>query len=184
MSPSLETLPTRGFEAGHYGMIWGGHTGNWSYFNQMKDLDWDIEMLPKGPAGRKGAELSMDAFGISKDCEDKEAAWTFLKFLCSKESQMLFAKKGCLVSRRSVSEAVLLREDRVHRPKNIQAVYKSLDYAQSIPQSPDFIELINQVIQPEMDLLTAGGDKSAEEVCRDVTKSANAFLKTMGNSKR
>jgi multiple sugar transport system substrate-binding protein len=179
ISPPPGKGPSRGFESGRYGMVWGGHTGNWSVYNQIEDLDWDIEMLPIGPAGRAGAELSMDAYGISKDCEDPEAAWAFVKFLCSTDSLERFAEAGSLVARRSVAEKVLMSEDSVRRPQNIRAVYDSLEHAMSIPQSPDFIELAIEVIQPEIDLLTAEG-LPVETVCRRAAESANAFIKTMG----
>lgn len=179
ISPIPGKGPSRGFEGGRYGMVWGGHTGNWKIYNQIKDLDWDIEMLPIGPAGRRGAELAMDAYGISKDCKDPEAAWTFLKFLTSSQSLERFARSGSLVARKSAAEKVFMNKENKSRPENIEAVYKSLEYAMTIPQSPDFIELSIEVIQPEIDLLTAE-DKDVEKVCKEAAKSANAFIRTMG----
>lgn len=179
ISPAPGKGPSRGFEGGRYGMVWGGHTGNWKIYNEMKDLDWDIEMLPIGPVRRNGAELAMDAYGISKDCKDPEAAWTVLKFLTSKESLERFARSGQLVARKSVAEKVFINNRQKGRPQNIGAVYESLDYAMSIPQSPDFIELSLEVIQPEIDLMTAEG-MNVEKVCKEATKAANAFIKTMG----
>ena len=76
--------PDQGFMSGKIAMELGGHTGNWINFNQHPSLDWDIQILPKGPVTRSGGEVAADSVGISRDSEHREQAWQFVKFLSSK----------------------------------------------------------------------------------------------------
>src|SRR5688500_9956208 len=78
--------PDQGFMSGKIAMELGGHTGNWINFNQHPGLDWDIQILPKGPVTRAGGEVAADSVGISRNSEHVEQAWQFVKFMSSKES--------------------------------------------------------------------------------------------------
>ena len=162
-----------------YGLSVGGHVGDWKTLNNVTDLDWDVQMLPVGPAGRKGGEIALGAYGISKRTKHPEAAWTLLKFLTSRHAVERQVRAGALAVRKSVADSVLFAPDRTAAPANIAAVYEQLKYAEPMPRLPDFIEIAIDVIQPEVDLMMQGR-QSPEEACRRAAAAANAFLSTLG----
>jgi multiple sugar transport system substrate-binding protein len=177
VSPRPGFGPDQGFMSGKIAMELGGHTGNWILYNQIKDLDWDIQILPKGPATRSGGEVAIDSFGIAKQSQHREQAWEFVKFLSSKESVRLHVENGFLPVRKSVSREMLT--DRTAPPRNIAAAYEQLKYAQQVPRSPDYIEIALEVIQPDVDRML---DKQLDvaATCRSAAESANRFIRVLG----
>ena len=169
--------------SGKIAMELGGHTGSWIAYNQIPGLDWDIQILPKGPVTRSGGEFAVDSFGISKDSPRREHAWEFLKFLSSTESVRTHVANGYLPVRKSVAREMLMRTDRTAHPRNIAAAYEQLKYAQQVPRSPDFIEIALEVIQPDVDRML---DKQLDvaATCRSAAESANRFIRVLGASRR
>ncbi len=180
-SPGPGRGPSNGFAGGQMAMLYGGHVNSWKNYNAL-GLDWDVQILPKGPAGRKGGEIAMDAYGISKTCKQKEAAWKLLKFLAAKENISEVVKRGALSVRKSVAEELLLSKSHTDRPHNIAAVYEAIKYAEPIPRSPDIIEISIDIIQPEIDRMILG-DLTPEEAAKRATESANRFIKVVGRRK-
>lgn len=168
--------------SGRYGMTVGGHVNDWKTLNEVPGLEWDVQVLPRGPAGRSGGEIALGAYGISKRTAHPEAAWTLLKFLTSRYAGEREVKAGALAVRRSVADAVLFASGRTAAPQNIAAVYEQLKYSEPIPRLPDFIELTLNIVQPEVDLMMQRR-QSPEQACRRATEAANAFLRTMGMRK-
>ncbi|HEV2296806.1 MAG TPA: sugar ABC transporter substrate-binding protein [Tepidisphaeraceae bacterium] len=175
--------PDYGFMSGKIAIEFGGHTGSWIAYNQIPGLDWDIQILPRGPVTRSGGEFAVDSFGISRDSTRRETAWEFIKFLVSKESVRMHVRNGFLPVRKSVAEEMLMRTDRDAHPRNIKAAYEQLKYAQQVPRSPDFIEIALEVIQPDVDRML---DKQLDvaETCRSAAESANRFIRVLGATRR
>ena len=180
-SPAPGRGPSSGFAGGKMAMLYGGHVATWKDYNAL-GLDWDVQMLPKGPAGRKGGEIAMDAYGISKTCKEREAAWKLLKFIASKENIREVVKRGALSVRKSVAQEVLLNKSSTARPYNIAQVYEAIKYAVPIPRSPDIIEISIDIIQPDIDRMILG-ELTPEETARHAAESANRFLKVVGRRK-
>lgn len=76
-----------------YGRINGGHVAMWeggaftlTRYTQFlsDDVDWDVTLLPKGPAGRFTLATN-DGWSIWKGSKAKDATWELLKFLQSDE---------------------------------------------------------------------------------------------------
>ena len=183
ISPQVGRGPDQGFMSGKIAMELGGHTGSWIAYNQIKNLDWDIQILPKGPVTRSGGEVSIDSFGIGKDSPHVEEAWAFIKFLSSKQSVRVHVENGYLPVRQSVAREMLLRPDRTAHPRNIMAAYEQLKYAQQVPRSPDYIEIALEVIQPDVDRML---DKQLDiaQTCRRAAESANRFIRVLGATRR
>lgn len=180
VSPQPGYGPSAGFASGRIAMMLGGHTGDWPIYNASRNLpEWDIQILPRGPATREGGEIALEAFGISKDCEHPEAAWELLKFIVSKQGIRGRVEAGFLSVRRSVAEEMLLNEDRTDDPRSIDAVYRQLPYARPIPRSPDYIEIAIEIIQPEIDLMMSGRYEPAQ-ACRRAAAAANRFIEVLG----
>ncbi len=175
--------PDHGFASGKIAMELGGHTGNWIAYNQIAGLDWDIQVLPKGPATRRGGEVAIDSFGIARDSKHREQAWEFVKFLSSKESVRTHLANGYLPVRKSVAREMLTQTDRAAHPRNVAAAYEQLKYAQQVPRSPDYIEIALEVIQPDVDRML---DKQLDvaDTCRRAATSANRFIRVLGARRR
>ena len=56
-------------------------------------FDWDILPVPGGPGGR-GTTLGSDGYYVSSQSKNPEAAWKFLSFLASEESQGRSSHQG------------------------------------------------------------------------------------------
>ena len=183
ISPRPGFGPERGFMSGKIGMDWGGHTGLWTTYNQIPGLDWDIQILPKGPVTRNGGEYAIDTFGISKSSRHIEAAWEFVKFLVSKESIRRHVQEGYLSVRKSIAQELLFTDARTTRPRNVKAAYEQLKYSMLLPRSPDYIEIALEVIQPDIDRML---DKNldAAQACRSAADAANRFIQVLGASRK
>ena len=153
-------------------MDYTGHTGLWPTYAKLPALDWDIEALPVGPSGRRGGEVSVDAIGVSGTTPHREAAWRFVKFMASPYSIKRHIAAGFLSVRRS-----LAGEMRARRPRNVAAIQTALASAEPNPQTPDFIEVALDLVQPEIDRMLTDG-VPPEVAARRATAAANAFLET------
>ena len=175
--------PELAFASGKMAMDWGGHTGLWVSYNQIPGLEWDVEILPRGPVTRTGGEFAIDTFGIARDSPRVEAAWQFIKFLVSKPSIRRHVEEGYLSVRRSVAEELLFTPQRTTRPRNVRAAYEQLRYATLLPRSPDYIEIALEVIQPDIDrMLDQRLDPAA--TAREATRAANRFIAVLGATRR
>lgn len=83
-------------------MVFGGH-GKVKVFESVPSLTWDVVGLP---AGKKRVNNAGGAgYTISKNSANKEAAWTFVRYLEGLEGQALYVGTGLIVgARRSVRE--------------------------------------------------------------------------------
>ena len=183
ISPRPGFGPDHGFMSGKIAMELGGHTGNWIAYNQIAGLDWDIQILPRGPVTRGGGEVAIDSFGISKDSKCREQAWQFIKFLSSRESVRVHLENGYLPVRKSIVAEMLAGTSKPAHPRNIMAAYEQLAFAQQVPRSPDYIEIALEVIQPDVDRML---DKQLDvaETCRSAARSANRFIAVLGAARR
>ena len=183
ISPRPGFAPDGGFMSGKIAMEFGGHTGAWIALNQIAGLDWDIQILPRGPVTRRGGECAIDSFGIYKHSPVREQAWQFIKFLSSKESVRLHLDNGFLPVRKSVVAEMMSGANRPKHPRNIMAAYEQLEHAEQVPRSPDYIEIALEVIQPDVDRML---DKQLDvaETCRRAAESANRFIRVLGASRR
>lgn len=172
--------PSTGFASDKVAMDYGGHVGLWATYRQLPSLDWEIEALPKGPAGRRGGEISLTALGIAKDSPEREAAWKFLKFMSSTESIRAHVDRGYVAIRRSVAAE---GRDRKLAPRNRAAVERALESAEPIPSSKDFVEIALDLVQPEIDRMLTENVPPAE-AARSATRAADAFLKATNGAAR
>ena len=163
-------------------MWYGGHTERWKTYNAIPGLDWDIQVLPIGPAGRAGGEIAIRAYGITRSSKHPEAAWELVKYMVAPENLREQLKLGQLPVRKSIA-AEWLADPAGGSPRNRAAVYQQIPYARPLPRSTDYIELSLSIIQPEIDRMIRG-DITPEQAARNATVAANRFLKVLGSRKR
>ncbi|WP_067817003.1 ABC transporter substrate-binding protein [Nocardia inohanensis] len=86
------------FRSGRAAMLLGGH---WLYseFTGREDLDFDVTVLPVGPAGGPGAVTDVGSTGlaIAAASPRREQAWEFVKFATGPEGQAIIAESGLFV---------------------------------------------------------------------------------------
>lgn len=181
MSPAPGYGPANNFASGKYAMEFGGHTGNWPVFDAIPGLDWDVQLLPKGPSGRAGGEVAVDAVGISKRCAHPEQAWRFLKFLTNQASVRKYVNTGLLSIRQSVAEESFRNLSPTYHPQHLRTAYDALANAEPLPQSRDFIEIALTIIQPEVDRMLSER-VPVPVACERATEAADAFLHTISQA--
>lgn len=97
-----QSISTMGlFTAGKAAMALGGH---WRYqtFAQAEELDFDVAVLPTGPAAAAKGMAARSAIGstglaIAADSRHRQQAWEFLKFAAGPAGQSLIGQSGLFV---------------------------------------------------------------------------------------
>jgi len=175
--------PLNSFVNERVAMNIGGHLNFWLNYNAVPGLDWDVQMLPSGPAGRSGGEVAIAGYALSKTTRHREATWELMKFLTRPAIIAAIVARGGVSVRRSVAEAQMHDPARTDRPHNLAAVYRQLEYSLPIPRHPNYIEIMQQVVQPEVDRMVLG-KLTPEETGRRAAAAVNAFLDTFDSQAR
>ncbi|GIW61090.1 MAG: hypothetical protein KatS3mg087_2156 [Patescibacteria group bacterium] len=72
-------------QSGYWGQSWGK--------NYVRDFEWMVAPMPKGPAGSR-AMFEFDPNVILRTSKVQREAWEYLKFLSTKEAGILIAEMG------------------------------------------------------------------------------------------
>lgn len=169
--------PLNGFVNSRLAMLMVGHVNYWPNYNQIADLDWDIQLLPIGPASRNGGELAIAGYSINRHTPHAEEAWLLLKFLTRPEASLEVMRHGSISPRRAVAAVQIGERQGGDRPRNVAAAYDQIQYARPIPRHPYYIEIMQQIVQPEIDRMVQG-ELTPEQAARRATAGVNAFLAT------
>jgi multiple sugar transport system substrate-binding protein len=172
--------PVNGFVNQRVAMIVGGHVNYWLNYNQMPGLDWDVQLLPAGPHSRKGGELAMAGYSISRTCKHPDEAWELMKFLTRRDAVAEIVARGSLSVRKSVAAENIRGPRRNDRPRNLDAAYAQFEYGEPIPRHPHYIEIMLQIVQPEIDRMILG-ELTPEQAGHRAAAAVNAFLETFEN---
>jgi ABC-type glycerol-3-phosphate transport system substrate-binding protein len=130
--PNFLTL----FQAGRMGTV---SAGRWPVagFIAAKFSDYDVQYLPTLGPGRKNI-FGVGANPIYKNAPHAEEAWTFLKYLATKEFQRANAALGASIpARRSVAYDM----HAMVPPHNFRIYYDSLNSTEAIPAPAQFNEM-------------------------------------------
>jgi multiple sugar transport system substrate-binding protein len=111
-------------------------------FAGIEDFEWDVVQLPQG---KQAANLAAGAgYVISATTENREAAWTFLKFLAGPKGQAIFSESGVTVpARRSVAESELFMNQTPSH--NAQAFLDGVEIGRPNPAFPGANEITNMM---------------------------------------
>ena len=167
--------PANGFTNQRTAMVVGGHVNYWATYDATPGLDWDVQVLPSGPAGRSGGELAIAGYSISAASRHPEEAWELAKFVTRREAIAAIVARGDVSVRRSVAEASLRDPRRAARPRSLAAVYRQFDYGMPIPHNAYFLEIMLSLVQPEVDRMLLG-QLTPEQTARRAADEVNAFL--------
>src|SRR5690606_8662019 len=107
--------------------------GRWPVLG-VRDLDMvDDTVIVNWPTKvGNGSPVGWDAWNITKNSENKEAAWTFIKFLMSKEAGSYFAEVGGTIvpARVSVANSPALTDN---APEGTVRLSEAMSWATPIP---------------------------------------------------
>lgn len=123
-------------EAGRIGMM---GAGRWPVLslNQAKFTNYDVQYFPKLSPHRQTI-FGVGAHPIFKHSKYPEEAWTFLKFMTSRQALSYVTQLGFSIpARRSIAHNPKLMVP----PHNFRIYYDSLAAAKSVPAPPQFNEV-------------------------------------------
>ena len=169
--------PLNGFVNQRVAMLVVGHVNFWLNYNQVPGLDWDVQLLPAGPASRTGGEVAIAGYSLSKTCQHPEEAWALMKWMTRPAATEEVVRRGSISVRRSIADAHVHDPRRTGNPHNLAAVYEQLKYSLPIPRHPNYIEIMLQVVQPEVDRMVQG-EITPEEAGRRAAAAVNDYLAT------
>lgn len=169
-------LEMGGFAGKKTAMEYGGHVNNWFDYCNIKDFNWDVELLPTVNGNRVG-EFAVEGLGIHKESKNKEGAWALIKYLTRKKTGEELANYplvSCRVSEKNELLAIPKAERKV--PQNLEAVYESLQYNRILPQQSYFTYVVNQIVQKEL-TKAVEGLCSASTALQTATENANKYIR-------
>ncbi len=181
-APGLLEVSDASFLGGRAAMSVCTNVMAWKSLRETEGLDWDIAPLPAGPAGRVTGEMAIAGIGISRDCRNREAAWTVLKFLLSREAIAEYVRAGATPVRKSAAEEVFLAGKPGERidPQHREALICMLSVARSTPSHPRFIELCQRFIIQKFERLLRDRNADTAQVAREATEECNSILALSG----
>ncbi len=136
---------------------------------------WNVAPLPMGPTGIRANSLGGAGYVMSSSSKNKDAAWTFLKFVSGPEGQAIFAKSGSAVPA-YISQATQ-EAFAAAGPEGVdRAVFISeTANGQLNPQFPGWNEVEATIVTPGLDLVW-NGEQTAEEALTAMTPLVDAKL--------
>jgi multiple sugar transport system substrate-binding protein len=163
------------FESGKVGMVLDFMGMIPRYREVAKGFEWDVAPIPKGPAGGRTV-IKGNQLVIPKNCKNPEAAWRFVKYMASQETErVLYAQiRRCFPTRKDVAYSPeYLQTDQP--PYQLQAFVESVENGRILPINERWVEWIN-ALQMETDNLFAGRERDASVVLRRAKDKINTIL--------
>ncbi len=160
------------FSTGRIGMLLG-RTYMLAEFSKLKDLDWDIALVPKGE--RRYSRLAVGGNCIWSQTKHPKEAWEFVKFFSGPEgSAILGAFRNGVPALRSVAQSDIFLKP---PPAHVQVFLEALDTSDI--ENPGMIlwqEYVDKVIQPTVEAALLG-DISTPEALRQMRNKGENILK-------
>ena len=182
-APSVQTIRRLGmgpavmFTSGKLAMFAGGQ---WYVpaLRKVKDLEWDVVMIPKSPRGRRGWPGGVGGHGISSTTKHPEEAWEVLKWVVGEPLQTKYVKAGMIQpAMKSIAEGQYYLKSDI-APANKKSILEAIDYIVEPPLFAEWQEIHELIIWPELELMMAG-KRSLEEGIRNMVSKTNNFLEEM-----
>lgn len=140
---------------------------------EIDSFDWDVAALPQGK--QRASILHADAYCMSAQANNKEAAWKFVEFANSPKGQEIIAETGRTVpSLKAVSEASVFLEP-AERPKNSAVFLDIIPDLRAVPSISGW-EDIEVVLDNEIQRAFYG-QASVAEALKTAEQNARPFFK-------
>ena len=152
-------------------------SGYWEVpiLRQIKEFEWDVVMFPKGEGGKQAFGTGGTGYAMLKSSKHPELAWGVLKALAGREGQTRLAQTGLAQpANRLVAEgpAFALAPE---PPANKAMLNEAVQYVVYEPFIPEWREIFELHILPELDLVF-NGKRSAKEAAAAFVPKVDAFL--------
>ena len=85
----------------------------------IKDFDWDIAPMPKGPGGRAALISGNPSHGVPAAGKQKERAWEFIRWWVTKQNPRQVVLPGNLPTRNAAAKDWVEEQKKMGLPKNI-----------------------------------------------------------------
>jgi multiple sugar transport system substrate-binding protein len=152
--------------------------------NASKDaFKWSMVLMPKGPTGKIGAELSVAPTGLSSQSKVSDGAWEVVKFFTDKETgvQLGLQTRGSNTPgmRRDVYCDERLLADASYPREMLDRVCKAMDNASTITYSVahNFRQTeVNQVVTKHMNAIRDNAVAPSAATMRTMTTEVQAVL--------
>ena len=171
------------FQGGKVGMIFAGHTGAFATYRSATEtfgLNWDIQLLPTTNEGnRNGGELSLYAYGIYRNSQNKKGAWEFLKYLSRQKSKEELLSATYISPRKSAEQIIrsLTAEEKEELlPQSLSIVYDAVKYSEYLPRFSYFESVMDDRVQPAL-LDMFEGSRTVQEAGEAATSIANNYIR-------
>ena len=174
-----------GFGSGSVAMDldWGGWS---SYFNDPANSkvagNVGLVRAPKGSSGKRTGWSGSHSFSITENCDNKDAAASFLTFLTSYDNQMVEARKGLLPTRAKVWGDAIAEFEAAGNSFNAEVMKtfqtSMAEDAFTPPLLPEWIEVSN-VLWPKLQAAVVG-DMSAKDALDAAQVEAAAIMHDAG----
>jgi multiple sugar transport system substrate-binding protein len=171
------------FQSGQAAMILQ-NSSRVSAFNEAK-LNYDVAPAPLPKGGQRANGAGGAAWVMSAKSDNKDAAWTFLEWLQSKDGgEQLYTQSGEIFpALQSVAKDTFQKQ--TTPPANKQAFLTEGEASKvgAFGYFPDWDDLSGTIIEPGMEKIWAGEQKP-EEALPAICQQVDQFLKDKGYPKK
>lgn len=154
-------------------MQFGGFWEIVGFATAQAKFGWDVTYLPLGPAGRF-TRTATGAHAIWAGTPNPDAAWTLMKFLSSKESQLALAKQGTIMP--ALRAAALSPQFMEGPPKNRRVFIDSIAQFGRIDQVTTQFDAINAAINSALTPVWSG-TKAVQTAMEEVKPVVDELLR-------
>jgi multiple sugar transport system substrate-binding protein len=149
-----------------------------------KSVDWDIAPFPKGPQAKTFCwSSSGSGWAMSRNAQDKEAAWKVIKYLGGERFQGRLVKEGAIQpALRELSSS----PDFIHsgKPANAKMMLWAPDKGTYAPEIKEYDEIISSIVSPRMDRIFIPNGERPEPVLKEIVVEVDKRLGEIRNAGR
>ena len=149
------------------------NNGRWNVPKfRRSTFKWDVMLMPRNRT--RAQLLTGSIFGVHKGAKRQDESWELLKFINSRESQILMTELGLLFpSRQSVARSDTFLKSRP--PDRTDLFLKDVEVARVLPMHPRYPEM-ETAVGKESDAVL-NGEKPAQAAAREMTNQVNLLLR-------
>jgi len=164
------------FAAGKMGMYLHGSYQIGRYRKDIKDFQWDVAPLPRGPAGRAVLISGNPSHAVAAAGKNKDRAWEFLRWWVTKQNARQVVLPGNTPTRLTAAKEWIEEQKKEAAPKSITFItdgaQKSGKRAETGIRNAEW----NKILSDTRSAINAGR-VPAEQALKDATQQIDRILK-------
>lgn len=173
-----------GFAAGNvaFDLDWAGWAAYFNSPDSNVEGDVGVALAPKGSGGKRTGWAGSHSFSMTKDCDNKDAAASFMMFLTSHDAQMIEARTGLLPTRTAVWDDVTAEFEADGNDFMVEVFEiwgeSMRDHAFTPPLVAEWGEISN-ALWPQLQAAILG-DKTTEEALNEAADEVTEIMEDAG----